>query len=484
MKQLKVYLIVILALTIVISTAGCASDSMRSLGGYAGSGLPQPDGSTEFRAYEGPVMPLLTLDGAEGITATRDTVFDFSGFRNISDGWMTRSDIKITDAYTLTNDTENDVAIKILYPFVSNFLQLNRFLPVITSDGVPIETELIAGTYSGGFSGDGDMMQAYNLERIRTWEGYSTLLSDGEYLRRALRGAQELGQIVTVYELRNPRVENGRDAVAPTIAAHFKLDYDKTKILAFGFNGTDRNVENGSMSKSFFVERRGYNYHIPNPYIVAVGDDISGLVIQGYTDGSCSVKLDDVTADVVRYEMALGDVLADILDVFLPAIHESFEANALFSQYIGEIPDAGMLYKAALELLLDYGILSDDAAYRYVWGDVVGIFDDMIWVDRVFYLIADIEIPVGGSVAINVDMTKPGSSTPPGFGTENADIYGYEILTQLGSDVEFRNVTAGIKGENYIQIVWQNFGFDLENGILTTTLDTEALRYYIEVRGR
>jgi len=31
------------------------------------------------------------------------------------------------------------------------------------------------------------------------------------------------------------------------------------------------------------------------------------------------------------YETALGDILATILNVFMPAIHESYEVNALFS---------------------------------------------------------------------------------------------------------------------------------------------------------
>jgi len=477
MKHLKIYLTIILVALIIVNTAGCASESKLSPDGTAG-------GSNEFRSYEGPVFPLLILDGAEEVTATRDITFDFSGFRYISDGRMDRSDIKITDVYTLTNDTEKDVTAKILYPFVSSFLHLYRIFPAITSEGLPIETELIAGAYSGNFSGDGDVTQMYNLERIKSWEDYLALLSGGEYTRRALGNIQELDQIATVYEFRNPRIENGGEAIAPTIAAYFEFDFDKTKVLAFGFNGTDWNTENGSMRRDFFVERRGEHRHIPDPYIIVVGDDISGLSVQGYTDGSCSVQMDGVTADVVRYEMALGDILATILNVFMPAIHESYEANALFSGYTGEIPDARMLYRAAVELLCDYGTLSDNAAFRYAWAGVEEIFTDMIMMDRVFYLKADIDIPAGGSVALTMDMIKPGSSTPPGFGTEMAGIYGYDVLTQLGSDLVFTSLTAGIKGEQYIEIVRQNFGFEPANGIMSETLDTEMPCYLIEVRGR
>jgi len=384
----------------------------------------------------------------------------------------------------LTNVTEKDITAKILYPFISSFLRLNKFLPAITSEGVPLETELIAGVYSGSFSGDGDMTQAYNLEGFKSWEDYFALLSDGEYTSRALGNVQELDQIVTVYEFRNPRFENGGETIAPTIEAKFELDFDKTKVLVFGFNGADWNVENGTMRRNFFVERRGYHTHIPDPYIIVVGDDIKNLNVRGYVDGSCSVEMAGVTVDVVRYEMALDDILANMLNVFMPAIHESYKGNALFSGYTGEIPYESMLYRAAIELLCDYGTLSDNAAYRYVWTGVEEIFNEMIWMDRVFFLMADIEIPAGGSVALNVDMTKPGSSTPPGFGPENAGIYGYDMLTRLGSGLVFSSLTAGIKGEEYIEILRQNFGFDPANGILAATLDTETPRYYIEVRGK
>jgi hypothetical protein len=147
--------------------------------------------------------------------------------------------------------------------------------------------------------------------------------------------------------------------------------------------------------------------------------------------------------------------------------------------------DISLVYKATVDLIRDYGILSDAPAFRYRWdtamGDLYSTFEDMLMMERVFYLSADIVIPAGGSVDLTVDMLKPGSysniAAEPDMG-----IYGYEMLTQLGSNLIFESLTAGLTGTNRIEIVRQNFGFDLENRVYDVVLDPNIQRYFIEVR--
>ena len=57
------------------------------------------------------------------------------------------------------------------------------------------------------------------------------------------------------------------------------------------------------------------------------------------------------------------------------------------------------------------------------------------------------------------------------------------MLTRLGSNLPFADMTAGITGTERINIVRQNFGFDPENGIFNVSLDPKAPHYYLEVRG-
>ena len=42
---------------------------------------------------------------------------------------------------------------------------------------------------------------------------------------------------------------------------------------------------------------------------------------------------------------------------------------------------------------------------------------------------------------------------------------GYDMVTGLGSNLIFTGQTARLEDRGRIEIVWQNFGFDIENGV-------------------
>ena len=131
----------------------------------------------------------------------------------------------------------------------------------------------------------------------------------------------------------------------------------------------------------------------------------------------------------------------------------------------------------------DYGILSDNVAFRYGTGALDEIFSETFIMDRLFFLSADIVMPANDSVAISVGQNKMGSFDF--YGTRSGDnrIYGYDILTQPGNGLIFDEISAGITGIGNIVIDRQNFGFDPENGVLYVTLDPELPHYYVEVLG-
>ena len=59
---------------------------------------------------------------------------------------------------------------------------------------------------------------------------------------------------------------------------------------------------------------------------------------------------------------------------------------------------------------------------------------------------------------------------------------GYDMVTRLGSNLIFTEQTASLEDRGRIEIVRQNFGFDIENGIDEVELDMEEPHYYLEVR--
>lgn len=71
----------------------------------------RPRRGSIFQSYAGPVFPLTTLEDA-GLTARRTITLDFAPW---GDGHTT--DIDVTDSYVLTNPTDTDQSVTLVYPF-------------------------------------------------------------------------------------------------------------------------------------------------------------------------------------------------------------------------------------------------------------------------------------------------------------------------------------------------------------------------------
>lgn len=103
---------------------------------------------------------------------------------------------------------------------------------------------------------------------------------------------------------------------------------------------------------------------------------------------------------------------------------------------------------------------------------------------RVFYLEAEVTVPAGGSVRLTAETLKEGSCDYHCAHTENQGVYGYDMVTRLGSNLACTGQTAVLEDRGQIEIVRQNFGFDPERGVTLVELDPNQEQYYLEVKGR
>jgi hypothetical protein len=456
-----------------------------SAGTTVAGGAGHQDNSTVFMSYAGPLFPLSIAGGGVGITASRNITFDFSGFdeTDVFNGiFLDSVDIIIEDIYTLENESADEIAIEIFYPFAGSFRTLYKLQPVIDIDSNELKTMLKAGSGLENFASSGGLPDEMdNFTPINSWESYAGPLSDEKYLNHALESEDALNRIVTVYELTNAQAVTG-DVWAPTLAADFNLDFDKTTVLTFGFHGADADKENGHMRQSFFVpdpRRYGRSY-----YLIVIGDDIDNLVIQGYESAGCveGEEYDGVTADVTKYEAVLSDILTKILDDYMSNDY-GFIYGQGEPQIINKALDNALLYKQTAELLRNNGALSGNMAYRYNSGWLEIIFMDIITMRRIFFLAAEIRIPAGGSITLVAKMVKQGSFDNFCTDEDNTGIYGYDMLAKTGPDMAYDSLTAEIVDAGRVDIVRQNFGFDIANGILSVELNPDTPHYYLEVRG-
>ena len=498
--------------------------SQGGMGGSAGGGGGGHDEGSTFMSYAGPVFPLTLGEKNEAITAQRDITLDFvpwvpvweSNEERLSNRtwlteeerqevlknyeelypeggrWLRSDDILVTDAYTLTNHSDADQTVTVLYPFASSLDQLEEDTPTLTLDGAEVEGSLRVGAYSGGFEGawggalGGEPGGSVNLDYAESWEDYAAALADGTYLANALGKGPDVSAVpVAVYKFTDPYGPEEDDDAGipnPTIRASFDLDYDETVVLSWGFHGGRYDQENGTMIQSFSIPRPGEpGYGEGVYYLLVVGEDIEDLTTGGYVTGGAdpdTEPLEGCGVTVERYESDLDTMLREILEP-----HRAERSRDTYEQDGAELAvDFETWYRAFLEYLLSYGLLSPDVAQRYgaVWlSDIAG---NVSVVDRVCWLEAQVTLPAGGSVTLTASMTKEASYDFTCAHTANRGVNGYDLVTKLGSDLTCTGQTATLEDRGFITIVRQNFGFDLKNGVNTVPLDPDTEHYYLEVR--
>ena len=490
------------------------------MGGNAGAGgSGHEDGST-FMSYAGPVFPLTLREENAAISAERTVTMDFEPWvpvwisneeeaasrTNLTEEekqdvidtynewypeggrYQSSGKILVSDTYTLTNSSSEDQTISFLYPFASSLNGLSENRPTITINGEPINTELHAGSYAGTFQGAWENWAethenpgSLNLQYIESWEGYETLLSDGSYLERALGDYPDLSHIpVIVYKFTDawgPAEDDDAGIPNPSMRIMFELDYDKTNVLSYGFHSGSNDRENGIMGRGFSIREEGERWYGNPYYLIVIGDDVQNMTSQGYVTGGWDTKNEvESGVTITRTESDLESALREAASFYYGELTD-------VQNYVEADPEYGfeMYYGLLKEHLVAYGVLSEKEIDRYASGWIEEL--DIVGVDRVFWLEAEITIPAGESVTLTAAFEKEPSFDFTCADTANKGISGYDMVTALGSNLIFTQQTACLEDRGQIEIVRQNFGFDLENGIKEVTLDLSVPHYYLEVKG-
>ena len=508
------------ALAVCLVVAVCIGSFILPRMGGASSGGSGHDNGSVFMSYAGPVFPLTLMEENEHISAERKFTMDFSPWipvwiSNVEEAssrthltdeerqdvletynewypeggyYQSSGNIMVTDSYTLTNTDSTDQTIRVLYPFASNLHSLDETRPILSVGETILETKLHVGTYAGGFQGAWENWKethqnpgSLNLLQFESWEGYQTLLSDGTYLQNTLGDYVDLTHIpVTVYELTDawgPKENNDAGIPNPTIRVMFELDYEKTKVLSFNFNGGYHDSDHGIMGKSFSIREEWERDYGTPCYLIVIGDDVQNIQYQGYVTGGWDTKKTvDAGVTITRTESNLEEALRQ-------AAQYNYEEIVGIGNYEESEPEYGfdLYYGLLKEHLVAYGVLSDNQMERYSDGNIENL--DVTSVSRVCWIEAEITIPAGESVNLDAVFEKEPSFDYHCTASENKGVSGYDAVTELGSNLNFVKQTARLEDRGQIEIVRQNFGFDLASGINEVTLDKAIPHYYLEVKG-
>ena len=386
---------------------------------------------------------------------------------------------QVTDSYTLTNPADGSVTVNALYPVSTSWLDFPELNAAVTVDSGGTGFSVLSGGYAGGFQDAGEPDgSTWNLAPPDEWADYQALLADGEYLSRAMEETAAPEVPVTVYQFTDFAAPH-EEYNAATQAVTFTTDPEATTVLSYGFNGMSRDADRGWCQYSYFGPD-GVRRETETKILIVLGDDIGDYVLQGYADGGCDQEIDGVSCTVTRRETTL----ADVLDLLCRAYQAEFEQFSLGRgqespfRYLSQAQYQGLVW----QLLEQYGLFSGTPKDRYSDGRLDEILMEALSQERVLYLSFPVTVPAGGSVTVAAAFWKAPSYDYGCSGSENVGLQGYDLVTALGSTLEFTGQTAALVNTDTIEIVRQNLGFDLENGVTQVSLDLAEPHYYLEIR--
>lgn len=406
-----------------------------------------PEEAGEYGMYNGPMLPLSSLSGGEGVEAARDVTLDFSIYHEPKEYTYFPERVRVIDTYTLHNPTDQTVTMELSWPFEG---RLSEPLPEITVDGEPVQATLWPA--KGLNDGKGG---------IENFGEYADALTAKDLLAEAMAPAEVWDQTVKVYHYYNLNYDGEEQEVMPMLGISYKYS-----------NKTNLWMRNSSMSG--VQSGREYLYFDldEDVWLYVVGEDLKELEVGGaivHTMGIHTASaVEGVTWELETYEASFADCL-----------RQAAEHYTFAGKNAPQLPPE-LLYNCAM---------ADIAAMDWMPGNSYRMSDyfyELYMDQRMLYWVFPVEIPAGGSVTVTGTYVKESSSN-----TES-NKHGYDIATTLGSNLHFTEQTARLVNTDPVAILplyvdgqvkgfSQNFGFDLHKGITEVALDPAQERYYLDL---
>lgn len=460
----------------------------------AGGGTNREPGS-DYMSYAGPAFPLTALENTAGLVFEREINFDFSPYYTYQESYEDGdgetvyydywdNDAIISDNYSVTNTTDEDITFTAVYPFAGNISTPVSGIPKITVDGKSVETELKIGPYSGGFAsaiGNDSETERLNLSSLESWDEYKTLLENGEYLNDAFSENPEMNQQVKVYSLKikyNIPMEEFDEIENPDAVVTFDYDSEKTSVFFCGFNGMNWNSEEGWVKASSYIPK-SFNPDFENHpiYIIVMGGDIDNISVKTVAGEGSWDKRDETDSFSIateKYESTFGEVIYEIISSGDDESHY-FDDEPTVRNLISDEEYLGYV----AEYMYSYGQLSEDPAERYFSGRLDDVISETGYVSRVLYVTFKVTVPAGKTIEIGTSTIREASYDYYGS-REKMDLEGFDMVTKLGTNLNIVKQSASVSNTEEIEIVYNNFGFDIQNGITDVVLGEEE-HYWMEI---
>lgn len=410
-------------------------------------------GSGEFYSYRGPVLPMTTLNGAEGVDVQRNVDFDFSPYLdNTRYSNLGKGAAGITDTYVLTNTTGENKTLELVYGFQGQFIDRPEEFPTITVDRTEIQPTLYPSVDTEEL-----LWNAHNFDR------YSQVMTENDFLTTALQQPADLDIPVTAYHFTELSYDGEELADVPMLTLRFSLD-ENTAVwtMVAHESGTE---DDGRQRMMFRVDHG-------EAWVFTIGGTLIDPEFGGNKDYNISdtSAIDGVTFKLETYETTLNKAILELAQDY---DFWSIEGQDTYPNAGGVTPE--LLVDGAVKRIHAMGYLEPSEQIRMIGS----LFYDVVTEPRMMYLVFPAALDAGQTITVEAVYIQE-----PSLDISGPKQYreGYELATKLGSDLHFTDLTSSLSNTDSIELGNQNFGFDLERGITAVNLDLQVKRYFLEVK--
>lgn len=406
----------------------------------------------KYSFYEGPILPMTSVSGAEGVNVARNVELDFSTYEEDWHPIIDSRSVWVTDTYHLTNSTDKTKTVELAYGFEGQMIDEPHFIPAITADGIPIEAALAA---------------APDVEKLihsaGTWKGYRKAVAEHGHLAEALEEIPALDIPVKVYHYYNITWTGTEREPYVFLSLDFTKEKD-THLWVYNSRSSRYDARNGEMMLRFPATPEGTG----EGYLLVEGNDITpeyyGYV--GYND-SPEAYTDTVTWETETFASTVGEMI------------ELLSKKYDFWYHQPDYPNPGLctpehLYSGTMKRFAS-GTYTDSGMGFY---DIEGRFHEVATDISLMYWVFPVTIAPNETVEVTARYRQEASEDLSGRPNPRS---GYDIAPTLGSNLNFTTQTATVVNTELVTISGQNLGFDLEAGMHRVNMDLEEERYFLDV---
>lgn len=409
-------------------------------------------GSKDFNSYTGPVLPMTSLNGAEGVEVTRAVDFDFSPYSGgKSYTHRAKGAAEITDTYILSNATRETRQLHLVYAFQGSFVDEPEEFPTITVDGAEIQPKLYPS-----------VDPEEKLYHTTSFEARKQKLLKTDYLGIAMDQPEALDIPATAYHFTDLAYNDEKMATYPMLTLCFSLD-ENTDLWCMSYASAPTK-EDGKHMLMFRVDEG-------EAWLFTTGGSLQDLETGGNTGYNLGkdTATDGVTYKLETFETTLYDAIWRMAEEYDHWAIEGQETDPNPGCVTPEILAEGAIKRSIADGHADF------SAFKYI----SGLFYEVITERRMMYLVFPVTLEVGQSITVEASYVQEPSSDSGGPKEYRE---GFDLATKLGSDLNFTYLSSSLSHTDPIELGEQNFGFDLENGITEVTLDLNVERYYLEIK--